>query len=173
MADSILGHSVFDFALEKNREFLGEQLEQALQIRDSVAFEIEVLAPWGDEGWFECWVGPIKRDGRIAEFTLIAQNITARKQAEQLLLQSHEQLEHQVTERTADLEKEIDERKRRETQLQVLQDIRGEMWNMRRKEDIEKVLTALKKGLEDLGVTFTECGINHVDNTQIPPIIRS
>jgi PAS domain-containing protein len=82
-------------------------LEQALQIRDSVAFEIEVLAPWGDEGWFECWVGPIKRDGRIAEFTLIAQNITARKQAEQLLLQSHEQLEHQVTERTADLEKEI------------------------------------------------------------------
>ena len=172
-ADSMLGHSVFDFAQEKDRHTLNEHIKKAQQVGNSVAFEIEVLAPWGDEGWFECRVGPVKRDGQIAELTLIAQDITARKQAEQSLLQSHEQLEHQVTARTADLHEEIEERKRRETQLQVLQDIRGEMWKMHRKEDIEKVLAALKKGLENLGITFTECGINHVDNTQSPPIIRS
>ncbi len=172
-ADSILGRSIFDFALEKDRKFLGEHIENAARVGHSIAFEIEVRAPWGDEGWFECRVGAVKRDGRIAELTLISQDITARKQAEQSLLQSHEQLEHQVAERTADLKMEIGERKRRETQLQVLQDIRFEMWNMRRKEDLEKVLAALKKGLEELGLTFTECGINHVDSTQDPPIVRS
>ena len=172
-ADSILGLSIYDFALEKDRKFLSEHVHNAAQIGHSVAFEIEVLAPWGDKGWFECRVGPVKRDGRIAELTLIAQDITARKQAEQSLLQSHEQLEHQVAERTTDLKIEINERKRRETQLQVLQDIRFEMWSMRRKEDLQKVLAALKKGLEALGVSFTECGINHVDSTQDPPIVRS
>ena len=132
-AASIIGLSIYSFALEKDHKFLSEHINNAAQLGHSVAFEIEVLAPWGDKGWFECRIGPVKRDGRIAELTLIAQDITARKQAEQSLLQSHEQLEHQVAERTTDLQMEINERKRLETQLQVLQDIRFEMWSMRRK----------------------------------------
>ncbi len=116
-ADKLLGLNIRNLAKDTYQEELDKYLVEAAQSGHSVAFEMEARTPWGQEGWFDCRIGPVNRDGHVVELTLVAQDTTARKQAEQALLQSHEELEHQVAERTADLKKEIDERKRAEEEI--------------------------------------------------------
>lgn len=66
----------------------------------------------------------IDRDGRVSESIVIHRDITERKKAQEVLQRAHDELEHRVTERTAELAEinqqlryEIDERKRIEERL--------------------------------------------------------
>ncbi|MBI4531412.1 MAG: GAF domain-containing protein, partial [Candidatus Latescibacteria bacterium] len=51
--------------------------------------------------------------------------------------------------------------------------MRDEILRMRDSEDIERVLVAVRDGLLELGVSFTDCGVNLVDWIGDPPSVRS
>jgi PAS domain S-box-containing protein len=51
--------------------------------------------------------------------------------------------------------------------------VREEIWKMQGSEGMEQVLTAVRDGLKELGVPFTDCGVNMVDKTTTPLFLRS
>ncbi len=86
-------------------------------------YECQGVRQNGSRIWFECLVSVVLWEGTPAVMSTFL-DITARKQAEEALQQSHEELERRVTERTAALQRsnlalegEIIERKRAEETL--------------------------------------------------------
>jgi two-component sensor histidine kinase len=110
----------------------------------------------------------------------LEQEVAARQQAEVLLQQSHEELEHQVEERTADLraanqvlEQEIAERERQKNRQLSLQRVREEMWKMTREEDVDAVLTAIKESFLNLEIPLKDCAINTIDTSSASPSVNT
>lgn len=78
-------------------------------------------AGYGKQIWLETIKTPIFNErGEVVGTSGIARDITARKQAEELLRQSKEELETRVRERTAELQAEISERKLVEEEIHRL-----------------------------------------------------
>ena len=48
-------------------------------------------------------------------------------------------------------------------QKQVMVKVREQIWQMQREEDIDKVLVAIREGLDILEISFQECGVNIID----------
>ena len=71
------------------------------------------------------------------------------------------------------LREEKIERQRRERRLAAVRQVREELWKMERQEDIQRVLAAVKSGLEQLEIPFDNCGINIVNTSIQPPTVRS
>ena len=67
---------------------------------------------------------------------------------------------------------DITERKNREAERAILQQVREEVWKMRRADDIQQVLVAIRQGLERLEIPLLGCGINVVDASTDPPTVR-
>jgi PAS domain S-box-containing protein len=75
--------------------------------------------------WLQAFICPVKDDdGSVREVFIIHQDVTAQKEAEEILRRSHQELEERVEERTAELaetnmalEEEIGERERAEEEL--------------------------------------------------------
>ena len=60
-----------------------------------------------------------------------------------------------------------------ERQWLVQQQVREEVWRMRRTDDIENVLEAVGDGLTTLEVPFLYCGVNFVDASVEPPAVTA
>ena len=75
---------------------------------------------------------------------------------------------------------ELDRLRKRVTELEererlhgpIIDRIREEVLGMTRGEDIAPVLTAVWKGLEQLGIPFDRCGVNVVDVDIEPPVVH-
>ncbi|MBT4097008.1 MAG: response regulator [Gemmatimonadetes bacterium] len=99
-------------------------------------------------------------------------------QAERALREAHDELELRVEERTAELQqanealqKEIDERARRDVRRATLARVREQVWRMQTSTDIDNVVTSIWEGLDRLGVPFQNCVIHVVDTkTGTPPV---
>jgi PAS domain S-box-containing protein len=101
-------------------------------------------------------------------------------ETEEVLRRAHDELERRVAERTAELQeaneslqREIEERRRREHRQIALQRVREEVWRMQSGADITKILAAMWESLEGLGIPFQQCGINVVDHSADPPSVRT
>jgi PAS domain S-box-containing protein len=100
-------------------------MEQAIQTGEGFSIEIRQLLPDGSRQWLRTNVAPIVDQGGIGRhFMVAAEDITARRSAEDKLQHEHDELRNAVKERTATLKKasdilqaEIEQRKRVEDAL--------------------------------------------------------
>jgi len=75
----------------------------------------------GTPKWWDVVVTPIKnKNGEVVKLLSSSRDVTERKYADEALKKAHEQLEQQVRERTAELEEQIAERNRAESNLREL-----------------------------------------------------
>src|SRR5690606_19637033 len=116
-----------DLAEVMRRGFAGARLQLPPSLFDPA--KSGVAPPnegaWDAPRWIQAFICPVKDEkGDVREVFIIHQDVTAQKEAEEVLRRSHQELEERVEERTAELaetnmalEEEIAERERAEEEL--------------------------------------------------------
>lgn len=82
--EQILGRSQFDLLTEKHRAVAKKAHESVFRDRVLAEYEVEWTAPDGRPRWFHVHAGPIVRDGEVVAAVLIANDITAKRQVEEV-----------------------------------------------------------------------------------------
>jgi two-component system, NtrC family, sensor kinase len=77
------------------------------------------------------------------------------------------------TRRFVGFARDVTERKREERNRQVFQRLREQVLMMHGEADLDGVLTVLEEGLQALGIDYQNCGINLLDVSTDPPVMRS
>ncbi len=116
----------FDFYPELFRNFTAKNLEKVRETSEIITQEGSVVDIEENELWFHSTIVPVNDEkGRIEYFIVISIDITLRKQAEEALKKSHDELEQRVDKRTqelveanASLQNEIIEHRQAEEALQ-------------------------------------------------------
>ncbi|MBT5055204.1 MAG: response regulator [Gemmatimonadetes bacterium] len=62
---------------------------------------------------------------------------------------------------------------RNQLQQRLSEQISDQLWAMREERDLAGVLATIRIALEQLEIPFSACGINHVDDTVSPPVVRA
>ncbi len=102
-----IGKSDFDFFPKEIAEKCWADDQKVLKGEPVINREEFILDKQGRKRWFLSSKLPLRdQNGAIAGLVGISRNITERKQAEEALRQSHDELEKRVTERTAELSRE-------------------------------------------------------------------
>jgi len=104
-AEEIVGRQKIDILYpEDTRRIVGEIRSLVFRDGKGTHCEVEELTKDGRRVWINLTLTPrFAEDGRIMGILGIGQDITERRRAEEELRRSHDDLERQVTERTADL----------------------------------------------------------------------
>jgi len=63
-------------------------------------------------------------------------------------------------------------RKLQKTRQRVIQQVRDAIWKMKSSEDMKRVLPLVGEGLQEAGLSFSRCGVNVVDQSSDPPVVR-
>ena len=129
----ILGRSVFEFIHPDDRERLRTRLEESIRTRDESVRMLEFRM--------------VDRSGQIRHFEV---NRRLTFDGDRLV-------------RNEGIARDITERLHEEKRKQIVQQVREEVWKMRARKDIEKVLSAIGTGLEELGIPYDQCGISVVN----------
>ena len=102
-----IGKSDFDFFPKDIAEKFWADDQKVIQGEPVINREEFSVNDAGEKRWLLTSKLPLRdQDGKIVGLVGIGRNITARKQAEEALRQSHDELEKRVAERTAELAKE-------------------------------------------------------------------
>ncbi|MHC4662716.1 MAG: PAS domain S-box protein [Planctomycetota bacterium] len=83
--DKLIGTSIYEHLEPEYHDAARHAIEQAFQSGTIGSYEANVRRLDGSKMWVETHVGPIKQDDEIIAATLIASDITNRKQAEEVL----------------------------------------------------------------------------------------
>jgi PAS domain S-box-containing protein len=117
------------FSLEMQQHMI-QRFGDRLSGARPVPSEIEMRLKDGSVKWLDVEARIIEEKGTIAGVQVAASDITGRKQTQEELQRAHDELEHRVRERTADLDainrdlvREIGERKRAEMELQQAKEV--------------------------------------------------
>jgi PAS domain S-box-containing protein len=86
--EEAIGTSVYDYVLPEYRDVLRHALEEVVRTSQSCGYELAGAGPDGRTSWYQSRLGPIKQGGQVVAITLIATDVTERKQAEDALRQS-------------------------------------------------------------------------------------
>ena len=70
------------------------------------------------------------------------------------------------------LREDVTARVQHDRRRQLLYDLHGEIWKMAGPADLERVLVAVREGLQRLELPFEDCGVNLVDESVDPPSVR-
>jgi len=119
--DDVIGHNILNFVPEHQREMVRQTFERAWATGQRQHYEVQEIV---GNAWYACSVGPIYRNSAIVGLILMCQEITQRKQGEQALQQTNDELSARVAERTRELDElvqrlqqDIAVRQQLETQL--------------------------------------------------------
>ena len=81
--EDTIGKSTYDFLEPAYREIAKERIERVFDTGQSAFYETEGAGANGDTAWYETYVGPVKVEEQVVAVTLVSNDITRRKQAEQ------------------------------------------------------------------------------------------
>ncbi len=116
--DSYRSCHFLELVLPEDRELARANFERVMRGEENPPYELRVCGPDGVPRIREVKSRPIFENGRVVELLGISRDITARKQAEELIVNAKAILERMVEERTVELarksarlEEEIDRRK--------------------------------------------------------------
>ena len=153
-----------------DRALVSEHLKKVSKSRDIKLIDFRILTRDGEERWINhiCQL-VYDKDGHYLGIRASNQDITERKRMEEALLIAHEDLEHQVQERTLQLKAATEELKSRQKEL------------LHHKSELEKVNTELLETNKAISVLArnidknrqeTESTIAKAINSKIMPIVE-
>ena len=122
--EEVIDTSFFAYALPEYKEVTKACFKRVLDTGEPAKFESSYRYEDGTLQYFESYVGPVTKSGKVVGLTVSSRDITERKIMENELKRSHDELESRVIERTRELmnankalRTEIAERKRTEKKL--------------------------------------------------------
>jgi two-component system, cell cycle sensor histidine kinase PleC len=119
-----VGHMLGDLVPPASAQLAEEQERDILDRGAPVIDKIEaVVDDKGATTWYSITKVPIRLGGDVVGLAGIARDVTKRKQAEDLLRRSHDDLQRAVDERTAWLRQEISRRAQAEEQARAARDV--------------------------------------------------
>jgi len=87
------GRNIYDYIQPEYHDVVRGTIKRVLETGEPGCYEIEGVGPDGSISWYETQVGPVKRNRRVCAVTLIAVDITERKQAEEERVRLETQLQ--------------------------------------------------------------------------------
>lgn len=109
--DQFIGKDVMAVAAPQNLPAMKEAFDRVLSTGQIVETENVYSRGGAIHAWFSLAVGPLRRGGEIAGVTVVSTNVTTQKR-----------LEAELTQKNAELEREIEERRRTEELLRKKQE---------------------------------------------------
>jgi len=103
----LIGRRFFSLIPEKDHEQVRKIIASLNEKQPRITHQHRIILPDGRIGWQE-WTNRIiyNKNGEFVEYQAVGRDITDIKTAEAALRKSHDELEHRVEERTAELRKE-------------------------------------------------------------------
>ena len=86
--DTAIGTSVYVYVPPEHQGTLRDALAKAVRTGEPCSYELAGAGPNGCTSWYRSRLGPIKRGGQVVALTLIATDVTERKETEDALRQS-------------------------------------------------------------------------------------
>lgn len=99
----VLGRNLDEFTAPESQFVQRQALAKVFATGETVTIETAGTGAYGDPTYYEVRIAPVYQNDQIEAAILVTTDITARKQAEQVLQQLNEELERRVQQRTQDL----------------------------------------------------------------------
>lgn len=168
----LLGKAFDYFLSQELRAEVEAHYNRVFETGEPVSYEIEALTPEGRSlGWYSCRMGPLIRQGQVESVVVIATDVTLRRQIEQELRHSREQLRRLASHQQAALEEE-----RRHMSREVHDELGQQLtalkldlaWLERRLED-----SPVLDKVESMGilVTNTISTVRRISSRLRPPLL--
>jgi PAS domain S-box-containing protein len=81
----VIGNKVYEFVLPEFRDLVKQKIEKVFESGESDYYESAALSPDGSVAWYENYVGPIVTDNKVVAVSLVATDISERRQAEETI----------------------------------------------------------------------------------------
>ena len=83
--EEVIGNKIYDYIKPEHHNIMRDIIKQIFETSKPGTCKIEGVGSNNQDSWYEIQAGPIKIHGQVVEVTLIATDITERKQAEEKL----------------------------------------------------------------------------------------
>ncbi len=151
----------FDFYPESFKKPMSENLAKARETGEIITQEADVVDVDGNVIWFHSTIVPVSNSGQIEYLMVVSIDVTERKQTEEALRKSHEELEEKVAERTEELQHEIDERRQIEEGLLIARKD-AESANQSKSEFLANISHELRNPMHQI-LSYSKYGIDKID----------
>jgi len=105
-AGLIVGQSAFSFIAPQHQTLIRDAIERVFVMGEATSVEVQTLAPDNVQRWYALRLGPIKEEGQVTSLTLIATDVSERRQAEAARQAIASQQAHMLAETTEALQRE-------------------------------------------------------------------
>jgi len=97
--EEVVGSQFTDWLFPEQHAAVREALERVFASGRADGVELHGIQGHDPDAWFECRISPNQREGKVVSVTVIARDVTRYKQ-----------IEHALTERTVELQRQLDDR---------------------------------------------------------------